>query len=488
MGLMANIRTFLGLAGESARSDPFDFSLLNFNGTTYPLGLSQTMPGAKQEDIDGSFRSLNSQAFRSNGVIFACMDAHRRLFSEVRFQFRRMKDGSPGDLFGTSDLDILEVPWPNGTTGDLLGRMIQDADLAGNFYGVRRRGTIKRLRPDWVSIILNGPAEDIDSTIAGYQYTPGGHNSGLGLAPEFLTVDEVCHFAPIPDPMAAYRGMSWLTPLVREIQADSAATAHKLAFFENGATPNLVMKRTDELSKENFDKWVAMMEGGHAGAANAYRTLYLSGGADATVIGANMQQLEFKVTQGAGETRIAAAAGVPPIIVGLSEGLSAATYSNYGQARRAYADLWARPTWRNAAGSLASFTRVPAGAELWYDDSDIPFLAEDQKDVADIAFTKAQTIRQLVEAGFKPDSIIKAVMADDMTILKHSGLYSVQLQEPGAKLLPTPLGSPPALPPGETPAGTKPAVPTVPPTNGKIPVAAKAGRSLTELLKGDTHD
>jgi phage portal protein BeeE len=55
------------------------------------------------------------------------------------------------------------------------------------------------------------------------------------------------------------------------------------------------------------------------------------------------------VTQGAGETRIAAAAGVPPVIVGLSEGLQAATYSNYSQARRRFADGTMRPLWRNAA-------------------------------------------------------------------------------------------------------------------------------------------
>jgi hypothetical protein len=217
-----------------------------------------------------------------------------------------------------------------------------------------------------------------------------------------------------------------------------------------------------------------MMEAGHTGSANAYRTLYMDGGADATVIGANMQQLEFKITQGAGETRIAAAAGVPPIIVGLSEGLQAATYSNYGQARRAYADLWARPTWRNVAASLAVIVRVPGGAELWYDDEDIPFLAEDEKDQADIAFVEAQTIRQLVDAGFKPASVIKAITSNDMTMLTHSGLYSVQLQEPGAKNLPTPLGAPPVLPANVTPAGTVPVAPITPPTNGK-PVPTPPG-------------
>jgi hypothetical protein len=37
---------------------------------------------------------------------------------------------------------ILETPWSGATTGDLLSRMMQDADLAGNFYGSARNNEI----------------------------------------------------------------------------------------------------------------------------------------------------------------------------------------------------------------------------------------------------------------------------------------------------------------------------------------------------------
>jgi hypothetical protein len=165
-------------------------------------------------------------------------------------------------------------------------------------------------------------------------------------------------------------------------------------------------------------------------------------------IGADMKQIDFKEVQGHGETRICAAARVPPIIVGLSEGLDAATYSNYGQARRAYADLWARPQWRNVAGSLARVLKMPAGADLWYDDRGIPFLQEDQADEANIQQTQAITVRELINAGYEPDSVQKFIASGDWTVLKHTGLVSVQLQEPG--LTPPALNgngsTPPALP------------------------------------------
>jgi phage portal protein BeeE len=161
--------------------------------------------------------------------------------------------------------------------------------------------------------------------------------------------------------------------------------------------------------------------------------LFLGGGLDATVVGANLREASFKETQGAGETRIAAAAGVPPVIVGLSEGLEAATYSNYQLAMRRFADLTMRYLWRSAAGSLATLINVPGGAELWYDDRDIPALQENQKDAAAIQGRKASTINTLVTTGFTPESAVASVNAEDLTMLQHTGLFSVQLQPPGTQ-------------------------------------------------------
>ena len=77
-------------------------------------------------------------------------------------------------------------------------------------------------------------------------------------------------------------------------------------------------------------------------------------------------------------------------------------------------------------------------SRLWYDASDVPFLREDEKDAADIAAVKAQTISSYISAGYEPDSVIAAVEANDPRLLTHSGLYSVQLQQPGADQAPPP--------------------------------------------------
>jgi phage portal protein BeeE len=422
---------------------------------------SGTSPYQKTEDIENSFAGYTQAAYKSNGVVFAVILTRLLLFSEARFQWQRINSGRPGDLFGTADLALLEMPWPNGTTGELLARMEQDASLAGNFYAVREAERLRRLRPDWVTIVLSAPpAEATQSDVIGYWYHPGRVMAGLEptSTDELFLPEETCHWSPVPDPDAQYRGMSWLTPVVREIQADRAATEHKLRFFENGATLGPVISLKETVTAEQFKEFIAETNAAHKGVENAYKPLYVGGGADVTLATADMRQLDFKGTQGAGETRICAAGHVPPIIVGLSEGLQASTYSNYAQARRAFGDGWARPQWRSACAALASITDVPAGTtpgtvRLWYDDRDIAFLREDQADAAKIAQTVAITIRTYTDAGFEPKSAVAAAVASDPTLLVHSGLYSVQLTPPGTAAAP---GSPAAegtLPaPEDTPA------------------------------------
>lgn len=406
---------------------------LIFGGMTYPL-MGASAYNTQVENVENSFTGYVNGAYKTNGPIFATVLARMLLFTEARFTWQRISNGRPGDLFGTQELALLEAPWPNGTTGELLARMEQDVSLAGNFFAVRDSSRVRRLRPDWVEIILSAPPnEAVQSDVIAYRYTPGGPLSGN--EPGIYLPEEMCHWSPIPDPDAQYRGMSWITPVVKELQADNAATDHKSKFFVNAATPNLAVSLKEGLTPEQFEEFVEAMDAQHQGVQNAYRTLYTAGGADVTVIGADLKQLDFKNTQGAGETRICAAGGVPPIIVGLSEGLQASTYSNYGMARRKFGDHWARPQWRSACAALASLVRPPAGGNtpvrLWYDDRDIAFLREDEQDRANIQATEGQTIRTLIDGGYTPDSIVSAVQNGDWSLLKHSGLYSVQLQPPG---------------------------------------------------------
>lgn len=413
-----------------------------YNGVSYPFGLNQTMAGERTREFSGTLPGY-LQALRASTPAFAAQMVRALVLSQARFAFRGRPWSSrnPGRTFGTTALTILERPWTNGTTGELLSRMEWHAGLAGNAYVARTRDRagnerLRVLRPDWVVVVYGSQQEPedaahaLDGEVLGYAYCNGGFAERRNPV-QTLLPEDVAHWSPLPDPEHAGIGMSWITPAIREIQGDVAATSHKLRFFENGATPNLVVKGIVAADRKKFDEIVDAMEERHKGLANAYRTLYLAAGADASVVGADLKQIDFKATQGAGETRITALSRVHPVILGLSEGLAGSSLNagNFGAARRVWADSWIYPTLQDAAAALAPLVKVPADAELWPLTTDMPILREDAKDQAEITQMEAATIGGLVKDGFTRESAQAAVIARDMSLLKPDPNWvSVQLQ------------------------------------------------------------
>jgi phage portal protein BeeE len=763
----------------------------SYQGHTYPTGLNQTWPGTRSREIANTLPGYLA-ALRSCPPAFAAQMVRALVLSQARFTFRT-RPGYPkaGQTFGTRELDVLERPWTNATTGELIARMEWHAGLAGNAYVLRQPDRLRVLRPDWVIIVYGSQqqpedaAHALDGDLIGYAYCNGGFNQAMYPVQTLLPQD-VAHWSPLPDPENAGVGMSWLTPALREIQVDRAASQHKLMFFENGApqpydagvltpggwvemgsirvgdrvfgsdgkpktvlgvypqgiqdiyrvtfssggstectadhlwtvasaydrkrgvtrtlplsrlvadgisydsgpfkwsvplvepvefddpgdlpidpyllgsllgdgsfrsngkgsggvsmaahrddvdeqqailtpllpedvtivrrdrsgwsefyfkgpggprtnpltarvrglglfdkpsyekmipeaylrasvnqrvallqglidtdgsvlrkqpntvrfdstserlaeqvgelasslgaiasvrahrlatgkaraqwrasisrlpewivpcrlarkaamyrpdvrggrwryiqsvehvgrkpaqcigvdsddhlyvtddfilthnTPNLVVKGIPATTSAQFQQLVDLMEEKHAGVANAYRTLYLTAGADATVVGSDLQQLDLKNTQGGGETRIAMLSRVHPVILGASEGLGGSSLNagNFGMARRIWADSWIYPTLQDLAASVAPLVRVPADAELWTKTGDMPILREDAKDAAEIEQIKASTMSSLITQGFTRKSVIAAVTAQDMTLLEEDPQWiSVQLQQ-----------------------------------------------------------
>lgn len=416
-----------------------------FNSLAYTIG----SVGSRQEEIAPGLGPY-VQALLQSPPAFAAQQTRALLLEQARFVWRgnRLSD-NPGKLFGTAELGVLEKPWPSGTTGELLSRMEWHAGPVGNAYVLKQGNRLRVLRPDWVTIIIGSnrspdePAWALDGEIVGYLYRPGGGAGGRadGRA-EMLLPEDVAHWAPIPDPMASYRGMSWLTPVIREIQADSAATEHKLKFFEQGASPQMVFSLDSSVTPEQMREFKQATEAAVNGVGNAYKNLYLGGGADVTVVGADLKQLDFTNVQGMGENRIAVASRIPAALLGIKEGLqgSALNAGNFSATRRMLADTWYYPTLQSACSTLAHLLPTKIDAELWYDD-DIPFLREDAKDAAEITKVNAGSVRQLIDAGFTPTSAVSSVQANDLSLLEHTGMFSVQLHTPGDDDAETPVES-----------------------------------------------
>lgn len=363
-------------------------------------------------------------AYQSNGAVFAVILIRLALFSEARFTFQSLVDKH---TYGSQDLRILEEPWPNCTTGELLARMEQDLSLAGNAYlWAAAPDRLVRMPPDEVTIIseeVQGPTGHYREVV-GYDWDPtpvqnvAPGQSDKSEQAQTFSVDEIAHWSPYPDPRANFRGMSWLTPALRDVQADSAMTGYKIAYLENMAAPNLLLKYQQKLRPDTVD---AIAERMHAkyGGSNAFRTFVLDQGADATVLNNSLEQMGYANTQEAGVLRICMDSGVDPILIGLGGTRAAVTYE---QAMRRLGDITMRPLWRSVCAAMQKLVPnvPPAGVRLWYDTSDIAALRASETERAQTMQVNAAALLTLVQAGYTRDSALVALATGDVSQLVES--------------------------------------------------------------------
>jgi hypothetical protein len=420
---------------------------VNFGGRMYP-----------SFSLTGGNRSLPN-------IVYTCQQKRVLVFSEARMTWQRFRDGRalPGSLFGTPELSILETPWPGATTRDLLAVCEMDLAVHGNSYWIRDGDYLARIEPDTVQILTSAVIDDTTGFRVAEQLL--GYSVIVDNKATIYDPRDIAHYKGIPD-RSRWKGSSWIASVKDDIEADMMLTNHKSSQVRNGANLTHVISLDPNLDETKFDAFVEKFQEAHMGPQQAGKTLFLQGGSDIKTVGQTFEQLSLRATQGAGETRIAAAAGVSPVLLGLSEGLqgSALNEGNYDAAKSAFVDSLMCPLWGAFCAAFASLMNTPTGVRLWYDARDIPFLREDLKDQAEVLSSNATVISVLVTAGFNPDAVIEAVVAGDVSGLigNHSGYFSVQLQ----KLDETPTDT-------TTTSGTMPAG-----MNGKV--RALAGHVTTE--------
>jgi hypothetical protein len=398
--------------------------------------LTTSYASPDREPVLPQLAAYAQQAHGSNAVIFSAALVRMALFSEARFQYQARDDNH---LFGNTSLAKLETPFgPHTTTGNLLARMEQDAFLAGQAYIWDAPGEdrLVRLRPDWTTIV----SEVVHVGGGGWYRRPVAYfweppKSVLDKGDGFMVPAEECvHWAPIPDPRADFRGMSPLTPVAREVAGDDGMTTYKLRYLQNNASPNLLIKYQQKLQPSTVDAIRERMQARYGGSDNAAKTLVLDQGADATIIGNSLSQMDFSGVSAVGTERILAACSVPGVLVGLEPLRGAGR--GYQESMQKLANLWGRPQWRSVCGALAQIVDVPAGNRLWFDTADIAALMDGELERGQAALVKAQALLALVQGGFTHESAVAAVDAADLSQLKAGGVGTPASSQPVQHMLP----------------------------------------------------
>ena len=408
---------------------PFEIwqSLFSFNGNQY---------------LAGQFRSSPNRALvAACGPVHAVLDRRVSVMGEARPIFQRYNQGNPVKTYSDRRLELLKKPWQGGSWRQLVAIAESDIAAAGNSYWIRNGAELVRLNPDWITIVTEEVTLDgveVAERLLGYVVERPGYGVA-GLEPK-----DVAHYRPGAPLECPFRGESWLAAAASDASTDVELTQYKGNYLKNGAMPSLAVMYEPTLDMAALEAFVPVFADKFTGSMNAGKVMHFLGGRDVKTVGATLDQLAFKAVQGAGETRIAAAAGVPAVVAGFSEGMQGSSLNagNYVATRRLFADAKIRPLLGALCEAFERLVGTDSDSRLWYDESGVSFFQEDVADEANIRQLKAATIRTLIEAGYKPDSVIDAVTTGDYSILKgsHTGLTSVQLTPPGDGTVPSDQG------------------------------------------------
>lgn len=201
------------------------------------------------------------------------------------------------------------------------------------------------LRPDRIAPIMG--IEAGAKLLMGWEYRIAGK-------PFTLPPGDVLYFN-FPDPEddtgGIFGGVGPMQVLAQEIDTDQAATSHVFALIKNFAMPGVLLKVKNKLTKDTAkdlkDAFVRRYGDMHRG-----EPAVIDNDADVTALSNTLKDLEFPDLRAVSESRIAAAFGVPAILVGLKIGLDRSTMANMSETREFFAETTLSVLWRRLSDQI----------------------------------------------------------------------------------------------------------------------------------------
>jgi HK97 family phage portal protein len=184
-------------------------------------------------------------------------------------------------------------------------------------------------------------------------------------------------------PLNDYYGFSPIEAAAAGIDIHNAAGSWNKALLDNGARPSgaLIYHGADgqaNLSEEQFARLKSELGDNYQGTANAGRPLLLEGGLDWKEMSFNPKDMDFIQSKNISAREIAAAFGVPPMLLGIT---GDNTYANYQEANRAFYRQTVLPLAGKAARALSAWLGPRFGGDLrlWYDADQVEALSYDRE-------------------------------------------------------------------------------------------------------------
>jgi len=284
--------------------------------------LSWTIDKPQYSTVD--YATLAESGYAFNALIWACI--REIATSAAEAPLRVYERAASGDIVEIPDHPLRQLirrPNPYQTEFEFIEDTLTLLNIAGNAYIELERNRADRIvglwpiRPDRMAVIPGG------DKIRGYEYTIGDQSA-------YLPRRDVIHIR-YPNPLNDYYGMSPIAAIARIADIDNSAIDFIKMFFDNGAVPLGIFKtrrRIDQIEADRIKgRWKDRLQG------NWHDIAVIDAEGEYQQVGVDLAQLDLTSLTNLTESRICAAFGVPPVIVGANVGLERSTYCLPANAR-----------------------------------------------------------------------------------------------------------------------------------------------------------
>lgn len=266
-----------------------------------------------------------------NSAVAVCVGWIRKNFPEPRLTVE-VRQGTewvenPEHPF----LESLAEPNPAYTDDVLWAASCLSIVVDGNAYWYKAKAPGGKVHywylPHW-TVFPCWPA-DGSEFISHYEYRVDGKTT-------VVPVDRIVHFRTGLDPFDERRGWSELKTCLREICTDNEANTYTVSILKNMGIVGLLItpeSDTDEISPEDAEDLKRNFKSKTTGSRRGepiVNTVPLK----VTEVGATPEKLALDKIRRVPESRICAAIGLDPMVVGLSTGKEGRTFSNLGESNR----------------------------------------------------------------------------------------------------------------------------------------------------------
>lgn len=325
--------------------------------------------------------NLATAGYRKNEIVYSCVQKRAAAVSEAPamiYERVASRRDMPTALEDHPVRALLERPNEAMSEGEFWQAVEIYLCVAGfsvweiEFTNGGQPIALWPMRPDWCSF-LRGPNQPLRAV----RYQPHG------LPPQDVPVDRLLVFMEFDPIFPMLKGLSKTAVALRTISADNNATDFLASFFQRGAVISGVLKTQASLSDAEAMRIRARWRDVHGSTANWGDIAVLGAGTEYQAVQMSFKDMDFTSLDGRDEARICSIFNVPPVLLGAKVGLSASTYSNYAEARKAFYEETIHPRWQQLAGEITTQLIPKYGGDsrrvfAAFDTADIKALQEDR--------------------------------------------------------------------------------------------------------------